>query len=143
MVEKVVAKFSEKYGSSIIAGFRNGYFSKEEEPEIAGQIASSGAQLLFVAVSSPRKENFMYAYRELLSTVNFTMGVGGSFDVISGLTKRAPLWVQKIGMEWFFRFTQEPLRMWRRYLIGNTKFILLVFNEKIKIIWHKMTKNIP
>ena len=58
------------------------------------------------------------------------MGVGGSFDVIAGKVKRAPLWMQKSGLEWFYRFTQEPNRMWKRYLIGNSKFILLVLKEK-------------
>ena len=61
------------------------------------------------------------------------MGVGGSFDVFAGRVKRAPVWMQKIGMEWFFRFLQEPKRMWRRYLIGNSKFIYLVFKER----WRK------
>ena len=60
------------------------------------------------------------------------MGVGGSFDVIAGITQRAPRWMQKTGLEWFFRFIQEPGRMWRRYLIGNYQFIRLVFKEKMK-----------
>ena len=63
------------------------------------------------------------------------MGVGGSFDVITGKIKRAPKWVQKIGMEWFFRLSQEPRRMWRRYLVGNTKFIYLVLKEYLKKIF--------
>ena len=54
------------------------------------------------------------------------MGVGGSFDVIAGKVKRAPLWMQNVGLEWFFRLMQEPLRMWKRSLIGNTKFLVLV-----------------
>ncbi len=58
------------------------------------------------------------------------MGVGGSFDVIAGEVKRAPFWMQSCGLEWFFRFVQEPKRMWRRYLVGNSKFILLVLKEK-------------
>lgn len=132
IVKKVVDIYTEKYSSSIIAGYRNGYFSKEEEPEIARQIADSGAQLLFVAITSPRKENFMYEYREVLSKVNFTMGVGGTFDVLAGCTKRAPVWMQNLGFEWFYRLIQEPRRMWHRYLIGNTKFIWIVLKEKLK-----------
>lgn len=131
VVRKVVDIYTTKYGSDIIAGYRNGYFSKEEEPEVAKQIAESGAQLLFVAITSPRKENFMYAYRDVLSKVNFTMGVGGTFDVISGFTKRAPLWMQNIGMEWFYRLAQEPRRMWKRYLVGNSKFVYYVLREKL------------
>ena len=133
VIKKVVKIYTEKYGKSIIAGYRNGYFSKEEEPVIAEQISASGAKILFVAITSPRKENFMYEYRHVLSNINFTMGVGGTFDVISGYTKRAPVWMQKMGLEWFFRFIQEPRRMWRRYLIGNTNFIWLVVKEKIKL----------
>jgi len=101
VINKVVDLYTQKYGSAFIAGYRDGYFSKEEEPEIARTIAESGAQLLFVAITSPRKENFLYKYRDILSGVNFMMGVGGSFDVISGITKRAPFWMQRIGMEWF------------------------------------------
>jgi N-acetylglucosaminyldiphosphoundecaprenol N-acetyl-beta-D-mannosaminyltransferase len=130
IVKRVVDIYTEQYGSDIIAGYRNGYFSKEEEKEVAQQIADSKAQLLFVAITSPKKENFMYAHRELLANVNFTMGVGGSFDVVAGFTKRAPEWMQQIGMEWFYRFAQEPRRMWKRYLVGNSKFIWLILKEK-------------
>ncbi|MEZ4859403.1 MAG: WecB/TagA/CpsF family glycosyltransferase [Flavobacteriaceae bacterium] len=130
IVTKVVSIFEEKHGNPLIAGYRNGYFTKAQEPEIAKQIATSGAQLLFVAISSPTKENFLYNYKEELKSVNFIMGVGGSFDVVAGLTKRAPLWMQKGGLEWFYRFIQEPKRMWKRYLVGNSKFIGLVLKEK-------------
>lgn len=59
------------------------------------------------------------------------MGVGGSFDVIAGKTQRAPKWMQKSGLEWFFRFIQEPKRMFRRYLKGNTLFLIKVLKEKV------------
>jgi N-acetylglucosaminyldiphosphoundecaprenol N-acetyl-beta-D-mannosaminyltransferase len=131
VVSKVAEIYSSKYGNNIIAGYRNGYFKKEEEPIIAKEIADSGAQMLFVAITSPIKEIFLYNHRGLLKEVNFIMGVGGSFDVIAGITKRAPVWMQKMGLEWFYRFLQEPKRMWKRYLIGNSKFILLVLKEKM------------
>ena len=132
IVKEVVTIYANKYSSDIIAGYRNGYFDKNEESVIAEQIANSGAHILFVAISSPTKENFLFQNREILSKVNFTMGVGGSFDVVAGLVKRAPVWMQKSGLEWFYRFAQEPKRMWKRYLVGNTKFILLVLKEKFK-----------
>lgn len=131
VVKRVVNIYEEKYSKSIVAGYRNGYFKKEDERAIAEDIAKSGANILFVAISSPTKENFLYENREILSRVNFIMGVGGSFDVIAGVVKRAPLWMQNIGLEWFYRFLQEPKRMWKRYLIGNSKFIALVLKEKI------------
>lgn len=132
VVKTVVDKYADQYSSDIIAGYRNGYFKKEEEQQIANQISESGANILFVAISSPTKENFLYENKELLNKVNFVMGVGGSFDVVAGVVKRAPIWMQKAGLEWFYRFVQEPKRMWKRYLIGNTKFILLVLKEKFQ-----------
>lgn len=130
IVKKVVEKYANHYSPNIVAGYRNGYFKREEEKQIAEQIANSGANILFVAISSPTKENFLYQNKEILKKVNFVMGVGGSFDVVSGLVKRAPVWMRKSGLEWFYRFIQEPKRMWRRYLIGNSKFIFLVFKER-------------
>ncbi|WP_036380978.1 WecB/TagA/CpsF family glycosyltransferase [Muricauda sp. MAR_2010_75] len=132
IVKTVVERYAKEYGQGIIAGYRNGYFKKNEEEQIAEQISQSGAQLLFVAISSPKKEKFLYEHRDLLVNVNLIMGVGGSFDVVAGKVKRAPVWMQKTGLEWFYRFLQEPQRMWKRYLVGNTKFILLVLRERVK-----------
>ena len=132
VVKEVVKKYTDQYSSDIVAGYRNGYFEKEEEKNIAKQISESGANILFVAISSPAKENFLYENKELLKKVNFVMGVGGSFDVVAGKVKRAPIWMQNAGLEWFYRFKQEPKRMWKRYLLGNTKFIGLVLKEKFK-----------
>ena len=132
VVSKVAAIYKKQYGESLVAGYRNGYFTKEEEPQIAKDIAACGAQILFVAITSPIKENFLYQNREALANVNMIMGVGGSFDVVAGITKRAPLWMQRSGLEWFYRFLQEPGRMWKRYLVGNFKFIVLVLTEKFK-----------
>jgi len=132
IVKKVVSKYSSTYGQEIIGGYRNGYFKKEDEENIARQIAQSGANILFVAISSPTKENFLNSHKQILNQVSFIMGVGGSFDVIAGKVKRAPIWMQKAGLEWFYRFLQEPRRMWKRYLVGNTKFIWLVLKERLK-----------
>ena len=131
VVKKVVEMYTKQYSSNLVAGYRNGYFNKEDEKKIAKQISDSGANMLFVAISSPIKENFLSDNKELLKNVNFIMGVGGSFDVIAGKVKRAPLWMQRNGLEWFYRFIQEPKRMWKRYIVGNTKFILLVYKSKI------------
>jgi N-acetylglucosaminyldiphosphoundecaprenol N-acetyl-beta-D-mannosaminyltransferase len=131
VVKKVVEKYTRNYGPEIIAGYRNGYFREDEEESVARQIAESGAHLLFVAITSPKKEKFLYKYENILRQVNFTMGVGGTFDIIAGLTKRAPKWVQNMGMEWFVRLAQEPGRMWKRYLVGNSIFVYLVMKEKL------------
>jgi N-acetylglucosaminyldiphosphoundecaprenol N-acetyl-beta-D-mannosaminyltransferase len=134
VVKKVVGVYGERYGKAIIAGYRNGYFNKEEEGDVARQIAESGASILFVAMSSPKKEIFLNTYKEVIRTP-FIMGVGGSFDVVSGLVKRAPTWMQKTGLEWFYRVIQEPGRMWKRYLFGNSEFIYLVLKEKTKQVF--------
>lgn len=132
VVTKLVNIYKMQYSDDMIAGYRNGYFKKEDEDKIALQIAESGANILFVAITSPKKEIFLNTYKNKLTNVNFIMGVGGSFDVIAGKVKRAPLWMQNSGLEWFYRVVQEPKRMWKRYLVGNTKFICLIIKEYFK-----------
>jgi len=129
VVEKVVNIFQKKYPDLKVAGYRNGYFKEEESEQIAIDIRNSGADILFVAFSSPKKEFWINKYMSIMK-VPFAMGVGGSFDVVAGVTKRAPLWMQKMGLEWFYRFIQEPRRMWKRYIIGNFKFCKLVLKSK-------------
>lgn len=129
VVRTVVEKFKEQYPNLKTAGYRNGYFKDEESEEIATRINESGADILFVAFSSPKKEFWIRKYQPIMR-VPFAMGVGGSFDVVAGVTKRAPKWMQKCGLEWFYRFIQEPRRMFKRYIIGNIKFIKFVLLNK-------------
>jgi N-acetylglucosaminyldiphosphoundecaprenol N-acetyl-beta-D-mannosaminyltransferase len=103
-----------------IAGRHHGYFDDDET--VADEIHRSGARLLFVAISSPRKEFFLSRNLERIGPL-FAMGVGGSFDLVAGRLRRAPRWMQDAGLEWLFRLIQEPRRMWKRYLIGNTRFL--------------------
>jgi len=125
VIEKSVEEAKRRFSGINIAGFRNGYFSEEDEEGIADDIKRSGADVLFVAMSSPKKEIFQKKYQERMG-VPVLMGVGGSFDILAGKTKRAPLIMQSLGLEWFYRFLQEPGRMWKRYLVGNSVFILKV-----------------
>lgn len=129
VVTEVVRKFKEQYPNLNVAGYRNGYFKDEESISIAEDIRRSGADILFVAFSSPKKEFWIKEHMEIMQ-VPFAMGVGGSFDVIAGKTKRAPKWMQKCGLEWFYRFIQEPRRMFRRYIVGNIKFCTLIGNAR-------------
>jgi N-acetylglucosaminyldiphosphoundecaprenol N-acetyl-beta-D-mannosaminyltransferase len=103
-----------------IAGRHHGYF--DDDAAVADDIRNSGARLLFVAISSPRKEFFLSQNLERMGPL-FAMGVGGSFDLLAGKTRRAPHWMQDAGLEWLFRLIQEPRRMWKRYLIGNARFL--------------------
>jgi len=107
-----------------IAGSHHGYFWDDEE-SVVEQIRNSGASMLFVAITSPKKEIFINKWKEQLG-VCFAMGVGGTFDIVAGRSKRAPLWMQKSGLEWFYRILQEPRRMWKRYLVTNTIFAWLL-----------------
>ncbi len=125
VLNKVVIHYKQHLPSLQIVGFRNGYWSPEEEPAVVEQVCTSGAHILFVAISTPKKETFLARYLNELG-VPFTMGVGGSFDVIAGYVRRAPRIWQKLGMEWLYRLLQEPRRMWRRYLIGNTRFLFML-----------------
>ena len=131
VVRKVKKVFEEEYPTLQIVGYRNGYFTEEDEPEIVKNMAESGADMMFVAFSSPKKEYWINKYIDQLN-IPFVMGVGGSFDVVAGVTERAPKWVQIRGFEWLYRLVQEPRRMWRRYVIGNAQFIGYTVKAKIE-----------
>jgi N-acetylglucosaminyldiphosphoundecaprenol N-acetyl-beta-D-mannosaminyltransferase len=131
VVRKVVEVFAVLYPNLHIAGFRNGYFNPDEEPQVAADIRESKADVLFVGFSSPKKERFLRKWMPVME-VPFCMGVGGSFDIIAGRTKRAPNWMQRSGLEWFYRFLQEPHRLWKRYLVTNTLFGFMVLKEILK-----------
>ncbi len=113
-----------RYSGLNVVGYHHGYFW-EHEQIVVDKIKESGARLLFVAITSPKKEIFINKWRTQLG-VDFVMGVGGTFDVVAGQVKRAPLWMQKAGLEWFYRVLQEPRRMWKRYLLTNTKFAIML-----------------
>ncbi len=81
-------------------------------------------------MSSPRKEELLAAHLSEMGPV-FAMGVGGTFDVWAGHTQRAPVWMQSAGLEWFYRLLQEPGRMWRRYLVGNSRFVVIALRERV------------
>lgn len=132
IVTNVISKYKDKYSNLQVAGYRNGYFSNEDMPEIIDNMKNSNADILLVAFSSPNKE---YWLDENMDKINipFCMGVGGSFDVVAGKTARAPLWMQKLGLEWFYRFLQEPRRMWKRYLIGNSEYIYITLKERFNV----------
>ncbi|MDH3629105.1 MAG: WecB/TagA/CpsF family glycosyltransferase, partial [Acidobacteriota bacterium] len=108
-------------------GSSDGYFDNDNEA--ARRVAESGARLLFVGMPSPRKERFLHQQRSVLGSI-FSMGVGGSFDVWAGNVRRAPRWMQRVGLEWAYRLLQEPRRLWKRYLIGNLRFGWIVLASR-------------
>ncbi len=126
----IVARFRREYPNLRVAGYRNGYFTGAEAVGVAEQIRRSEAELLFVAMGSPMQE--IWIASNLAATgARFALGVGGAFDHLSGLSRRAPRWVQQAGMEWLYRLLSEPRRLWRRYLIGNLLFTWLVAKQLV------------
>lgn len=95
----------------------------EEDTEITTRINESGTQILFMGLGCPKQENWMAAHRMKLKCV--MLGVGASFDFYAGNVKESPEWLGKLGLEWLYRLTQEPKRLWRRYLILNPRFLML------------------
>ncbi|OYS86784.1 glycosyltransferase, partial [Limosilactobacillus reuteri] len=121
----------KKYPKINIVGIHDGYFRKKEWDNIATQLKKENPDFVFVGITSPLKE-YLIEYLQSKNVNTVFMGVGGSFDVISGQLKRAPLWMQKSNLEWLFRVSQEPKRLFKRYFIGNNKFIVSVLNEKFR-----------
>jgi N-acetylglucosaminyldiphosphoundecaprenol N-acetyl-beta-D-mannosaminyltransferase len=120
-----VAEIQKSYPSLKFAGWRNGYFSAEEESAVVEQIRSAKADCLFVGLPTPKKERFLARYRKTLG-VPFIMGVGGSLDVSAGYVRRAPRTVQALGLELLFRVIQEPTRLGPRYLKTNAAFTMIL-----------------
>ncbi len=131
VVSGVARLYPARYPGLTIAGYRNGYWKPEEEAQVVEQIAAARADILFVAISSPKKEAFLARYQAAMK-IPFAMGVGGTFDVAVGLVKRAPVWMQNAGLEWFYRFLQEPRRMFRRYFIDDMAFVALFAREWVR-----------
>jgi len=129
IVSNVVERTQSQFPNATIAGWRNGYWSDTEEPGVAKAIAEARPDILFVAISSPKKEIFLSRWKAEIQAP-FVMGVGGSFDVVAGLVRRAPVWMQRCGLEWLFRLLQEPRRMWRRYLVEDMQFFGILLREK-------------
>lgn len=121
------AKAEEWYPGINIVGTRNGFFKPEDEAEIIAEIKAAQPDILLVALGVPKQEKWLFAHREELN-VPISIGVGGSFDVMAGVMKRAPLWMQKAKLEWLYRGLKQPSRIGR--LMALPKFVIAVMNSK-------------
>lgn len=128
VVEGVRDWLARHHPGAIVSGCHHGYFTAEEEAGVVRRIAASGAALLLVALGAPCQDKWISRHLTALG-VKLAIGVGGLFDFYSGRIPRAPLWMRELGLEWFYRFCQEPRRMWRRYLVGNLLFLSRVARE--------------
>lgn len=128
VVETLAGLCAHAYPGLRVAGFRDGYFGADDHEAIADDIREKKPHFLFVGMPSPFKETWCERWRDRLG-VPVIMGVGGSFDVLAGHVRRAPLWMQSMGMEWSWRLMMEPRKMWKRYLTTNSEFVWLASRE--------------
>ncbi len=128
VLERAVQHIRARYPGVAVVGYHDGYYDESEEAHVAAAIARSKPDILFVAMSSPRKEYFLARHGRRLE-IPFVMGVGGAIDVLAGVTRRAPVAMQRSGLEWLFRFAQEPRRLGPRYASSNTRFVALLSRE--------------
>lgn len=131
IVTEAAAIARTRYPGLTFAGWRDGYFAAAEERSVVAEINASHADCLFIGMPTPRKERFLAGHADALD-VPFVMGVGGSFDVLAGALRRAPVFVQRIGLEWLFRLIQEPLRLGPRYVKTNFIFSALLARALVK-----------
>lgn len=126
IADKAKAKAEELYPGIKIVGARNGYFTADDEPEIIAQIKNSKPDVLLAALGVPKQEKWLYAHKDELG-VPVSIGVGGTFDVMAGVVKRAPVWMQRAKLEWLYRAMLQPSRACR--LIALPKFVWKVINS--------------
>jgi N-acetylglucosaminyldiphosphoundecaprenol N-acetyl-beta-D-mannosaminyltransferase len=131
-VDFAARKLKGAYPALIVAGThcpgRGFEYDPKQLAEIARRIREVKPHILFVGLGAPKQENWIYEHGLKLG-VPVCMGIGGSFEMVGGMTARAPRWVQRLGLEWLFRLAVEPRRMWKRYLIGNVQFMAMVIKQ--------------
>lgn len=136
VAEKLANYLKSRYRNLQIVGFYSPpfaeRFSDEENQKIIAMINNAKPHVLWVSLTAP-KQDFWIADNFDKLNVNVAIGVGGAFEVTAGIIKRAPLWMQVCGLEWLFRFIQEPRRLFKRYFLEAPKFIPLVFLQKLKL----------
>jgi N-acetylglucosaminyldiphosphoundecaprenol N-acetyl-beta-D-mannosaminyltransferase len=128
VLDRAVRNLRERHPGLQIAGYRDGYYRDDQVGDVAKEIRAARADVLFLAMSSPRKEYFLGEFGPDLG-VSLVMGVGGSIDIVAGVKRRAPRVVQSVGLEWLFRLLQEPRRLASRYLRTNLRFVGLFLSE--------------
>lgn len=128
--EKVIENMKDKYPKVNFVGSYHGFFDKSKSECVINDINEKKPDILFIGFGCPSQEKWVNDNFEDILATNFVT-CGGLFDYYSDNVKRAPLWVQKAGLEWFFRFLQEPRRLFKRYFFGNTIFLLKIIRLKM------------
>jgi len=146
--EEMLSSFAEKLGERFeglrIVGKRASAFRRitpEERDELAAEIIASGAKMCFVGLGCPRQEIFAYEMREHLPMP--LIAVGAAFAFHAGMLEQAPPWMQNAGLEWLFRLTREPGRLWRRYFYLNPTYVTLLLLQKFGLYQKKTDAGTP
>ena len=130
-------KINHKIGRNIIVGSYSPPFGFEKDrsecEHIVNIINNSDATVLAVGLGSPKQEKWILKHKELLPNIKIFMGLGATIDFEAGHIKRCPKWMGKVGLEWFFRLSHEPRRLWKRYLLDDIPFFLLVLRQKFNL----------
>lgn len=133
VAEELASRFAAGFPGMIVAGTYSPPFrpmTKDEDYEIIEAIERAQADIVWVGLSTPKQERWMYEHRERLN-VPILVGVGAAFDFHTGRIGQAPEWMRECGLEWLFRLTMEPRRLWRRYLVYGAEFVALVLLESL------------
>jgi len=131
VAEELKDKMLERYPNLTICGTHHGHFPKKYNETIEKQILNSNADLLFIAMGVPLQEKWIDRHGANCG-VKVALGVGGLFNFYSGRISRAPQWMQNLGIEWLHRLWKEPIRLWKRYLVGNVIFLLRTVFRVVK-----------
>ena len=130
-LELMISEVKKDYPNLNICGYEPSIFrelSDDELLELASRINESKADFIWVALGAPRQEKLMYRLKGKVSGI--MVGVGGAFNILSKVVNDAPKWMQKLGLEWFYRLIKEPKRLFKRYLVTNSKFLWYNWREK-------------
>jgi N-acetylglucosaminyldiphosphoundecaprenol N-acetyl-beta-D-mannosaminyltransferase len=135
VAEDLAASLSARFPGLRVAGTYSPPFrplTEAEETELTAQVAAARPDFFWVGLGTPKQERFMAEYIDRLD-VGVMLGVGAAFDMHAGRVRQAPAWVQRIGFEWVFRMSQEPARLWRRYLVNNPLFLWNVLLHGLRL----------
>ncbi|MGQ0644811.1 MAG: WecB/TagA/CpsF family glycosyltransferase [Elusimicrobiota bacterium] len=135
-LQRMVGNLRQKFPSLQVAGVYSPpmrqEFTSEDTDEMIRRINIAAPDVLWVGITAPKQEKWVFDNLSRLNCV-LAIGVGAAFDFLAGTKRRAPVWLQAVGLEWFFRLCQEPGRLWRRYLINNTLFVALCLREIVRV----------
>ncbi len=145
VARKAQAKINRKVGRKMVVDSYSPPFGFEKDEaecqKIVDMINQSGATVLVVGVGAPKQEKWIYKYKDKLPAIKIFMALGATIDFEADNVKRAPKWMSEIGLEWFFRLSCEPKRLWKRYLVDDIPFFLLIMNQRLKYLLKKDLKD--